>query len=256
MKREAIVERLPDIFKQAATDEENPLAHLLGVMEELHARDEDILAGFGRYVDPRWAPDEFVPYLAAWVDYAWLVLDPPDNPYTDVEQPFAGGVGRLRELIASAAAESKWRGTSAGLVRLLERATGVEGYRIEETVTDDRGKNETRIVLRFHPRVAPIKCGIFPLLKNQPELVAKAREVQALLRPQMNVFYDETGAIGRRYRRQDEAGTPFGITIDFETLGERDPALRDTVTLRHRDSMQQERIAIAELPSRLSAATG
>ena len=125
----------------------------------------------------------------------------------------------------------------------------------EETVTDEKGKSETRIVLRFHPRVAPIKAGVFPLLKNQPTLVAKAREVQALLRPHMNVFYDETGAIGRRYRRQDEAGTPFGITIDFETLGERDPALRDTVTLRHRDSMKQERIAIADLPGRLADAT-
>jgi glycyl-tRNA synthetase len=124
----------------------------------------------------------------------------------------------------------------------------------EETITDDKGKGETRIVLRFHPRVAPIKVGVFPLLKNQPELVAKAREVQALLRPQMNVFYDETGAIGRRYRRQDEAGTLFGITIDFETLGERDPALRDTVTLRHRDSMEQERVKIAELSSRLMSA--
>lgn len=122
----------------------------------------------------------------------------------------------------------------------------------EETVTDEKGKTEMRTVLRFHPRIAPIKAGIFPLLKNQPELVAKAREVQTLLRTMMNVFYDETGAIGRRYRRQDEAGTPFGITIDFETLGERDPALRDTVTLRHRDSMEQERIAIADLPERLS----
>ena len=121
----------------------------------------------------------------------------------------------------------------------------------EETVADEKGKTEIRTVLRFHPRVAPIKAGIFPLLKNQPELVAKAREVQALLRPLMNVFYDETGAIGRRYRRQDEAGTPFGITIDFETLGERDPSLRDTVTLRHRDSMEQERTAIADLPERL-----
>ena len=121
----------------------------------------------------------------------------------------------------------------------------------EETVTDDKGKSETRIVMRFHPRIAPIKGGVFPLLKNQPELVAKAREVQALLRPHMNVFYDETGAIGRRYRRQDEAGTPFGITIDFETLGERDPALRDTVTLRHRDSMKQERVKISELAARL-----
>jgi len=124
----------------------------------------------------------------------------------------------------------------------------------EETVTDDKGKSETRIVLRFHPRIAPVKAGVFPLLKNQPALVEKARNVQALLRPQMNVFYDETGAIGRRYRRQDEAGTPFGITIDFETLGERDPALRDTVTLRHRDSMEQERVAIRDLPKRLSEA--
>lgn len=137
MKRDAIVERLPDVFKQAATGEGNPLAGVLGVMEELHARDEDILAGFGRYVDPRRTTDEFVPYLAAWVDYAWLLLDPPDNPYADVQRPFAGGLGRLRELVAWAAAESKWRGTSAGLVRLLERATGVQGYRVEETVTDE-----------------------------------------------------------------------------------------------------------------------
>src|SRR6476620_9558450 len=118
----------------------------------------------------------------------------------------------------------------------------------EETVTDDKGKTEVRTVLRFHPRIAPIKAGIFPLLKNQPELVTKAREVQALLRPLMNVFYDETGAIGRRYRRQDEVGTPFGITIDFETLGERGEGLRDTVTLRDRDSMKQERVAIKDLP--------
>src|SRR6059036_884110 len=121
----------------------------------------------------------------------------------------------------------------------------------EETVTDEKGKTETRIVMRFHPRIAPVKVGIFPLLKNNEQLVSTAREIQAALRPHVNVFYDETGAIGRRYRRQDEAGTPFGITVDFETLGERDPALRDTVTLRHRDSMEQERVAISELPGRL-----
>ncbi len=141
---------------------------------------------------------------------------------------------------------------SAGVDRTV-LALLCEAY-AEETVTDEKGKSETRIVLRFHPRVAPIKVGIFPLLKNQPPLVEKAREVQALLRPLMNVFYDETGAIGRRYRRQDEAGTPFGITIDFETLGERDPELRDTVTLRHRDSMEQERVRISELAVRLSSA--
>jgi len=117
----------------------------------------------------------------------------------------------------------------------------------EETVTDEKGKSETRIVLRFHARMAPIKAGVFPLLKNNEQLVTKAREIQAILRPHMNVFYDETGAIGRRYRRQDEAGTPFGITVDFETLGEKDAALLDTVTLRHRDSMKQERVKIGEL---------
>ena len=123
----------------------------------------------------------------------------------------------------------------------------------EETVTDEKGKSETRIVMRFHPRIAPIKVGVFPLLKNNPQLVAKAREIQAALRPHMNAFYDETGAIGRRYRRQDEAGTPFGITVDFETLGEKDPALLDTATLRHRDSMKQERIKISDLIQLLMA---
>ncbi len=121
----------------------------------------------------------------------------------------------------------------------------------EETVTDEKGKTETRTVLRFHPRMAPIKVGVFPLLKNKPELVSKAREVQELLKKHMMVFYDESGAIGRRYRRQDEAGTPFGLTIDFETLGERGDELRDTVTLRHRDSMQQERVKISELLAKL-----
>jgi glycyl-tRNA synthetase len=77
--------------------------------------------------------------------------------------------------------------------------------------------------------------------------VAKAKEVLGLLRPHMHVFYDETGAIGRRYRRQDEIGTPFGVTIDFDTLGEKGEELRDTVTLRERDSMKQERVRISDL---------
>lgn len=117
----------------------------------------------------------------------------------------------------------------------------------EETVTDDKGKAETRTVMRFHPRMAPIKCGVFPLLKNKPALVDKAREIVAALRQHMNVFYDESGAIGRRYRRQDEAGTPFCVTVDFDTIGENGPEKEGTVTLRHRDSMQQERLAIADL---------
>src|SRR5438445_8688774 len=112
---------------------------------------------------------------------------------------------------------------------------------------------ETRTVLRFHPRMAPVKCAVFPLLKNKEQLVAKAREIVDLLRPHMNVFYDETGAIGRRYRRQDEIGTPFAVTVDFETLGEKEPALKDTVTLRDRDSMKQERVRITELVSILTS---
>src|SRR5437879_122094 len=123
----------------------------------------------------------------------------------------------------------------------------------EDEAPDDKGKMETRIVLRFHPRIAPVKVAVFPLLKNKEALVTKAREVQQLLRSHMNVFYDEGGAIGRRYRRQDEIGTPFGVTIDFETLGEKGAELRDTVTLRDRDSMKQERVKISELLQLISS---
>ncbi len=117
----------------------------------------------------------------------------------------------------------------------------------EEELGKD-GKSDIRTVMRFHPRMAPIKAAIFPLLKKNEEQVRIAHEIEAELRPFMNVFYDEAGAVGRRYRRQDEVGTPFCITVDFETLGESDdPALKDTVTIRHRDSMEQERVAIKDL---------
>jgi glycyl-tRNA synthetase len=135
---------------------------------------------------------------------------------------------------------------SAGVDRTV-LALICEAYS-EDEAPDEKGKMETRVVLRFHPRIAPIKCAVFPLLKNKEELVAKGKEIVDLLRPHMNVFYDESGAIGRRYRRQDEIGTPFGVTVDFETLGEKDAALRDTVTLRDRDSMKQERVPIKDLP--------
>ena len=133
---------------------------------------------------------------------------------------------------------------SAGVDRLI-LALICNAYS-EITESDDKGKSETRVILKFHPRVAPIKVAVLPLLKNKPELVKKAIEVRDLLRPWMNVFYDEAGSIGRRYARQDEAGTPFCVTIDFDTLGEK-PELLDTVTLRHRDDGKQERIKISEL---------
>ena len=134
---------------------------------------------------------------------------------------------------------------SAGVDRTV-LALICEAY-TEDEAPDEKGKMESRIVLRLHPRIAPIKCAVFPLLKNKEPLVAKAKEIVTLLRPHMNVFYDESGAIGRRYRRQDEVGTPFGVTVDFETLGEKDASLKETVTLRERDSMKQERVAIKDL---------
>ena len=120
----------------------------------------------------------------------------------------------------------------------------------EEEVIDEKGNKESRVVLRFAPRMAPIKVGVFPLLKNKPELVTKAQEIAKLLRTHMTVFYDESGAIGRRYRRQDEIGTPFGITVDFETV-EKNPS---TVTVRERDSMKQIRLPVEELLSYLNSA--
>src|SRR5438874_268085 len=138
---------------------------------------------------------------------------------------------------------------SAGVDRAV-LALICEAYS-EDQAPDEKGRMETRIVLRFQPRIAPIKCGVFPLLKNNPQLVAKAKEIVRLLRPYMYVFYDESGAIGRRYRRQDEIGTPFGVTVDFETLGEKNAALTDTVTLRERDSMKQERVKISDLADML-----
>ena len=120
--------------------------------------------------------------------------------------------------------------TSAGCDRTLLTCL-VDAYD-EETV-----EGETRVVLHLSPKLAPIKAGIFPLVKRDgmPEIGKKLRDE---LKKQFKVFYDESGAIGRRYRRMDEAGTPFGITIDSQTLEDQ------TVTIRERDSMQQTRVGL------------
>ena len=118
----------------------------------------------------------------------------------------------------------------------------------EEEVPNDKGKKDVRTVLRFSPRIAPVKVAVFPLVKNRPDLYAKAREIFKTLCGRWNCFWDESGAIGRRYRRQDEAGTPFCVTVDFETLE------NGTVTVRDRDSMQQERLTVDALAAKLAAA--
>ena len=100
------------------------------------------------------------------------------------------------------------------------------------------GENDVRTVLHFHPALAPVKMAVLPLSKKLGE---KAEELYAMLSEHYNVEYDDAGSIGKRYRRQDEIGTPFCLTVDFDTLED------GCVTIRHRDSMEQERIAIDQL---------
>jgi glycyl-tRNA synthetase len=119
--------------------------------------------------------------------------------------------------------------------------------------TEDELGGEVRTYLKFNSTVAPIKAAVFPLLKNKPELVAKAREIYSKLKKHVpQVMWDDNGNIGKRYRRQDEIGTPYCITIDFDTLGET-ADLKDTVTIRDRDTGAQERISINDILSRISA---
>jgi glycyl-tRNA synthetase len=123
--------------------------------------------------------------------------------------------------------------TSAGADRVALTLLA-DAYREEQV------EGETRVVLGLHPTVAPIKAGVFPLVKKDgmPEL---ATALYHDLKRRVPAFYDDSGAIGRRYRRMDEAGTPFGITVDGETAGQR------SVTVRHRDSMQQERVGLDQV---------
>lgn len=122
---------------------------------------------------------------------------------------------------------------------------------LSDAYTEDDLGGEPRAYLKFSPKVAPIRAAVFPLLKNKPELVAKAQEVYKMLKKEIpNIEFDDNGNIGKRYRRQDEIGTPHCITIDFDTLGE-NPELLDTVTLRDRDSGEQERVKISDLLDKL-----
>ena len=141
----------------------------------------------------------------------------------------AAGVDRIALALICEAYTEEWIEKGGDEIR-----EAVEGEAVPEGY-------EARTVLKFHPKIAPVKVAVFPLLKNKPDLVAKAEDVFERVQAQWPAFYDQTGAIGRRYRRQDEIGTPFGVTIDFDTLE------NDTVTLRDRDSMVQSRVAISEL---------
>jgi glycyl-tRNA synthetase len=151
----------------------------------------------------------------------------------------------------------KWRGSGRDLTyrddltnekftpHVIEPSSGADRATLaflceaytEDEQPDEQGKLQTRTVMKFHPRLAPIKAAVFPLVKKDgmPEV---AKEIYKELKTHFNVFYDEKGAVGRRYRRQDEAGTPFCITVDGQTMDDK------TVTVRDRDSLQQWRVKI------------
>ncbi|MBI3633168.1 MAG: glycine--tRNA ligase [Candidatus Vogelbacteria bacterium] len=134
---------------------------------------------------------------------------------------------------------------------VIEPAVGVDRIFLAvicDAFREDKMGDGDRVYLKFKPSVAPVKVAVFPLLKNRPELISKAREVFAMLKKEIpQVMFDDNGNIGKRYRRQDEIGTPFCVTVDFDTLE------NNTVTLRDRDSGQQERIKIEELNSKIKA---
>ena len=130
--------------------------------------------------------------------------------------------------------------TSAGLTRTVLTV-------LADAYDEDVVEGEKRSVLRLHPELAPITVGVFPLVKKDG-LAELAGDIERSLREEFSTFYDQGGAIGRRYRRQDEVGTPFGITVDYQSKEDR------TVTLRFRDSMEQVRVKIEELPERIRRA--
>src|SRR6476620_2810541 len=133
---------------------------------------------------------------------------------------------------------------AAGLTRSL-MAFLVEAY-TEDEAPNAKGGVDTRTVLRLDPRLAPVKAAVLPLSRNA-DLSPKAKDLAAVLRRNWNVDFDDAGAIGRRYRRQDEVGTPVCLTVDFDTLED------DAVTVRERDSMSQERVGLGQVEAYLAA---
>lgn len=116
---------------------------------------------------------------------------------------------------------------------------------LSDAYTEDEVDGEKRVYLKLSPKIAPVKVAVFPLLKNKPQLVEKAREIYMMLKKEIpSVMFDDNGNIGKRYRRQDEIGTPFCVTVDFDTV-EKDAG----VTVRNRDSGKQERVSLENLTS-------
>jgi glycyl-tRNA synthetase len=172
-----------------------------------------------------------------WSGKSMEVLDPETNErfLPHVIEPSAGA-DRIALAVLCEAYREEWIPKDGGAARPAEPGAKrpPEGH-------------ETRTVLGFAPVLAPVKVAVFPLVKNNEELVGKSRQVYDLVRRHWASFYDQGGAIGRRYRRQDEIGTPLGVTVDFDTLAD------EAVTVRDRDTMEQVRVPIAALEETIAA---
>ena len=183
---------------------------------------------------------------------------------TDIEYLFPMGWSELEGVADRTDFDLRAHADGSGkALRIFDEASGehVTPYVIEPAMGVDRAlltvlldgyeeeqlAKEKRVVLRIRPALAPVKVAVMPLLRNRPELVERARALTADLKPRMAAMYDDTASIGKLYRRQDEVGTPFCVTVDVDSLED------GAATIRERDSMTQERVALDAIPDRLAA---
>jgi glycyl-tRNA synthetase len=235
---------------------------------------------FEYFIDPADWETTFAELRQRWLDWAVRIgldlqdlheLDVPEadrahysKKSTDFEYKFPIGVKELGAIAYRTDFDLKNHMENSGVdLNYLDSATGKKfiPHVLEPTFGLDRhvlavmcaayreeqvGEGDTRVVLGFKPSLAPVKLAVSPLLRNKPELVEVAQQVYRTLKGKYgNVMYDDNGNIGKRYRRQDEIGTPLCLVIDFETLTD------EAVTVRHRDTMEQTRIKITELPAEI-----
>jgi glycyl-tRNA synthetase len=205
-----------------------------------------------------------------------LVKEPKSEELTPLREAIAAARKNIEKKIneaekAAAKGEAKADGPTADQLRVIHAALekaeaglpqtlldveeacdlpGAERIELLKKVRQASAKlcdEYTRVVLKLHPHLAPIKAAVFPLKKNEPRIVELARNIKKQLQPALRIVYDDSAGIGKLYRRQDEIGTPFCLTVDFQSLEDQ------TVTVRNRDSMQQERVKIADLESYLTS---
>ena len=232
----------------------------------IHPADED--EWFAYWVDERlrWWTDE----LGIDADRLRLRPHEPDElshyskQTTDIEYAFPIGWSELEGIADRTDYDLRAHAAGSGKnLAIFDEGSGehVTPFVIEPAMGVDRAvltvlldayeeqqlARETRVVLHVRPSLAPIKAAVLPLLRNRPELVERARALAADLKSRMTAAYDDTASIGKLYRRQDEIGTPFCITVDVDSLED------GAATIRERDSMTQERVALAEIPARLAA---